>query len=309
MSITKILTHNISERYGQLVNKKLVVFGTGQCSKQLVPILGQFGLSIQYYLDNNQQRWDKKLFDKKINRPDYILTENKDDIFILIASSYYTEITEQLINIYQLEEHTHFCALLKVEPDEATRKERVINGVRVGKYSYGCQRLCQENSTLIESIGSFCSISDTVEIAGPNHPTEFISTHPFFYNTLIHGNERVPPLLNEEASVNHVATNNQKIKIGHDVWIGKHVLLLPSIKIGNGAIIGAGAVVTKDVPDYAIVGGVPAEILKYRFNQQHIKELNAIAWWQWSDEKIRANIEYFIHNQEFIDHFSSSTCY
>ena len=92
-----------------------------------------------------------------------------------------------------------------------------------------------------------------------------------------------------------------KVEIGHDVWIGTNVTILPSVKIGNGAIIAAGAVVTKDIPDYAIVGGVPAKVLKYRFSDDEIKRLNQSKWWEWPDEKIKRHINKFSAPEDFFD--------
>ena len=74
--------------------------------------------------------------------------------------------------------------------------------------------------------------------------------------------------------------------IANDVWIGYDSTIMPGIKIGNGAIIASKSVVTKDVPDYTIVGGNPAKVIKYRFDQKTIKALLEIAWWNWSEEKI-----------------------
>lgn len=81
-----------------------------------------------------------------------------------------------------------------------------------------------------------------------------------------------------------------------------NVTILPSVRIGNGAIIGAGAVVTKDVPDYAVVVGSPAKVIKYRFSDEEIDILNKSKWWEWPDEKIRANIEKFSNKQEFFNY-------
>ena len=125
-----------------------------------------------------------------------------------------------------------------------------------------------------------------------NHPTSYITTNPFIYykSRGIVTEDRLD-LIDKE--------KNKKVIIGNDVWIGENVTLLPSVKIGNGAIISAGSIVTKDVPDYAIVGGVPAKIIKYRFSKEEIKILNDIKWWEWPNEKIKQNINYFTSNEEF----------
>lgn len=305
MSVTRRFKQTIEKFHTVLANKKIIVFGTGEGSYLLIPNLAQYGLDIYYFLDNNEERWGDRHLNKLVYNPKQLEKENKQEIFILIASSYYQEIGTQLREDYRLEEGKHFCALLHPIPDESTRQTRIVQGVRVGKYSYGYERLCKAHSNLLQSIGAFCSINNTVEIAGPNHPTQYISTHPFFYNRLIHGEESVPPLLDHDEDVIEAVRDNEKIIIGNDVWIGKKVLLLPSIKIGNGAIIGAGAVVTKDVPDYAIVAGVPAKVIRYRFSPSEIAKLNKIAWWDWDDEKIKENMQYFTKNSEFLDNFGN----
>lgn len=77
----------------------------------------------------------------------------------------------------------------------------------------------------------------------------------------------------------------KKSVIGHDVWIGKNVIISNGANIGNGVIAAAGAVITKDVPDYAIVGGVPARIIRYRYTPEQIGTLNRIQWWNWTDDE------------------------
>ncbi|WP_319005300.1 CatB-related O-acetyltransferase [Fictibacillus halophilus] len=130
-------------------------------------------------------------------------------------------------------------------------------------------------------IGAFCSISWDVTIGATNHPIDHITTHAFPYVTY---------------AGNFVNKNNQQITktfIGNDVWIGCNSVVLPGVKVGNGAIIGAGSIVTKDVPPYAVVAGNPAKIMKYRFSEESIKELEKIKWWNWDRKKIKENLELF----------------
>ncbi|MGO2200634.1 CatB-related O-acetyltransferase [Pseudomonas helleri] len=122
-------------------------------------------------------------------------------------------------------------------------------------------------------IGSFCSIAQEVLIGGlASHPLDWLSTHPVFYSTKKQANYSF-------ASSDQI--NEQGIvEIGHDVWIGARAMILDNCKIGNGAVIAAGAVVVKDVPPYAIVGGVPARIIKYRFSDEKIEKIQQSKWWE-----------------------------
>ena len=93
----------------------------------------------------------------------------------------------------------------------------------------------------------------------------------------------------------------ETITIGNDVWIGARAVIVSNVTIGHGAVVGAGAVVTRDVSPYAVVGGVPAKIIKMRFNPEQIEKLLEIAWWDWPEERIRSNIDLFYGDpDEFI---------
>ncbi len=185
-----------------------------------------------------------------------------------------------------------FYLLNRREVNYNATRPRIINGVSVGRYSFGVEKHCYSGCK-IESIGSFCSIHEDVVLGAGNHPISLISTHPMLYKDKNHlcGHDHVPvgildkynrPYLKEISKY----CKNDKIIIGNDVWIGAGVVVMPSVKIGNGAIIGANAVVTTDIPDYAIAIGVPAKVLRYRFSESEIDILNHTKWWNWTDEEI-----------------------
>ena len=134
-------------------------------------------------------------------------------------------------------------------------------------------------------IGKFCSIACGTKFLfnSANHALDSLSTYPF-------------PLFSEEwgLEAKNVAEswdNKGDIIIGNDVWIGFEAVILAGVTIGDGAIVGARAVVTKDVAPYTIVGGVPAKPIRKRFDAQTIKALLEMRWWDWDEEKIAQNIE------------------
>jgi len=135
-------------------------------------------------------------------------------------------------------------------------------------------------------IGKFCAIASGVKFImnGANHEIKPVSTYPF----AIFGNgwERI----NDSVIHGDKYPYKGDTIIGNDVWIGYNATIMPGVKIGNGAIIGTCALVTNNVPDYAIVGGNPAQIIRKRFSDIDIERLLKIAWWDWSIEKITAHL-------------------
>lgn len=144
----------------------------------------------------------------------------------------------------------------------------------IGRYTY----TCYDDEIVNCEIGQFCSISDEVVIGGAEHPISWVSTSPVFQNVKHSGPNRKFSEFDFEGI--------KRTVIGNDVWVGKRVIIKAGVKIGDGAVIGAGAVVTKDVPPYAVVAGVPAKVLKYRFDEETIAQLLNSKWWDLSDEEL-----------------------
>jgi len=130
-------------------------------------------------------------------------------------------------------------------------------------------------------IGRYCQIGANVGIISTNHPTTFLST--YINENLFNGELKQLKQL-------------KKIRIGNDIWIGHNVVIVGNVTIGNGAVLAAGSVVTKDVLPYSIVAGVPARILKKRFSDSIIEEVEKLRWWFFSDKKLQTNKRLFFKN-------------
>jgi acetyltransferase-like isoleucine patch superfamily enzyme len=162
--------------------------------------------------------------------------------------------------------------------------------VKIGKHSdigYDCIIINTE-------IGSFCSLGANILIGGAAHTIDWVSTSPVFNENLDHLKQKF---------AYHKFPLDSKTIIGNDVWIANNVLIKANLKIGDGAIIGMGSVVTKDIGPYEIWAGNPAKLIRKRFDEKTIDVLNKIKWWEWTDEKIKLhaidfnNINAFIKKQ------------
>jgi hypothetical protein len=131
------------------------------------------------------------------------------------------------------------------------------------------------------TIGRYCSIAMGVWAPGPRHPHQLLSSSSFTYDRTLSIYRAA--IADGGGDYDNYRDNPQKMSpvIGHDVWIGMSAWIMPGVRVGNGAVIAARSVVTKDVPDFGIVGGNPARLIRCRFNESLIEKLNAVAWWQY----------------------------
>jgi phosphonate metabolism protein (transferase hexapeptide repeat family) len=150
----------------------------------------------------------------------------------------------------------------------------------VGDYSY----LERDSEAIYTTIGKFCAVASNVRLNALNHPMERVSQHKITYRP----NEY---FLGAKVDKSFRERRQQaRVTIGHDVWVGHGAIILPGRSIGHGAVIAAGAVVTKDVEPYAVVAGVPARRIKWRFTEPVRQHLIALAWWDWEHDRLAAAI-------------------
>ncbi|QGY39200.1 acetyltransferase [Pseudodesulfovibrio cashew] len=168
----------------------------------------------------------------------------------------------------------------------------------LGAYSY----LSPECDVAHAEIGRFASIASQVRIGPTNHPMWRASQHHFTYRSDQYG-------FGPDDAGLFEWRRKQRTVVGHDVWIGHGAILLPGVHVGDGAVVAAGAVVSRDVPPYSVVGGVPARHIKDRFQPKVRERLVRLAWWDWSHERIGAALPDFRHLaiEEFLDKYERET--
>ncbi|SFW32067.1 CatB-related O-acetyltransferase [Selenomonas ruminantium] len=275
--ICQVLTEAVM---GNRKNFILYPFGVNGVYVKLI-LNKRFGIKEKYILDNNLCK-----INPVIKSVEFLRELPKGSYTILLTSSNPDSYKQVLENLKKYADESDIIDIFR---DYNINTRKIYT--KCGKYSAG--PLC--NHWLVERVGAFSSFAEGCDVV-LNHTVDFISTHGFLYadkdTTSV-----LPTSYSEQIGTDWYfpgvtpkksAHKASRITIGNDVWLGKNVIITNGANIGDGVIAGAGAVITKDVPDYAIVGGVPARLIRWRYPHEQAKQLKAIAWWDWPDEKIRA---------------------
>lgn len=165
---------------------------------------------------------------------------------------------------------------------EVAARTRIAESV-IGDYSY----VMEDGIVWCATIGKFANIAAACRINAPNHPVWRATLHHFTYRAADYW-----PDAGDETDF-FAWRRASRVVVGHDVWLGHGATVLPGVTIGDGAVVGAGAVVTGDVEPYTIVGGVPARPIRRRFDETTAQRLQALAWWDWDHDRLRAALDDF----------------
>lgn len=293
---------NVIEKALDEGKRDFIIYPYGEYGVMTKQILNNsFGIQEKWIIDNKLSKYNFNIknldFCKSLEHSNYIV------LFTCVNPDVYDEVRGCLSNYFQEENIIDIFKNVQTEGKVYTK---------CGKYSYG--PLC--NHWLVESVGAFCGFAIGSDVVH-NHPLSYISTHPSLHyggikmwlmrGAGVNWNDlKEHPAYFSLPGINPKGDNYKlkRIKIGNDVWLGKNVIITNSSNIGNGVIAGAGAIITKDIPDYTVVVGAPAKIVRYRYTKEQIEALNKIAWWNWEDEKIRECYDdFYLSVDEFIQKY------
>lgn len=178
--------------------------------------------------------------------------------------------------------HNIIGSFSRVDSSVLAERVRIERNNQIYRSEVGRSTYTGMNTVVMcANVGAFCSISWNVTIGGANHDYNRITQHSFLYND----HDKIRP----ESELPKYDRFDQEVIIGSDVWIAASASIMRGVRIGDGAVIAANTVVTKDVPPYAIVAGSPAKIIKYRFTKDIIELLMQLRWWEWPVNKIEKN--------------------
>lgn len=296
------MNNNLSYLSENSNDRELFIWGAGKLGSLVYDFLKKHSIKINGFIDILANP-DSMFYDLPVVLPTKVL--NKENIFYVIAITKY----DCSFLDFLLDEGVDlkYCFFVYTKK-RGLEDDCIYHGCHVGRGTYGHESLLKYHPMAI-SIGRYCSINETAHIWN-NHPIDCVTTSPLldcigFFPIENYGIrrgyiKRYGKYHNNHAHENSELRSNLPIYIGNDVWIGANVCILPGVTIGDGAILAAGAIVNRDVPPYAVVGGVPAKVIKYRFSDDICRSLLKIKWWEWSVDRIENNIEYMYRPIEMV---------
>lgn len=281
-------------------NREIYIWGAAEGGRIVETVMKECGMRPDGFIDKRADVISEYL-GYPVKQADEM---NPARHYIIVSITY---INFEILKALEELGYTHLDCYYLLENEGFHKEDFIYRGCRIGRYTYGYEQLL-EYFPIASEIGRYCSINRTARIWN-NHPIDYISTHPMldhlsFYEwsqwdvrkEMI---SRYGKYYSNAEYEDSPLRNNKSVSIGNDVWIGGNVVILPGVRIGNGAVLAAGAVITKDVPPYAVTAGVPAHVIRYRFSADLIAKLEEIQWWNWSIEQIENNIELFYQPEAF----------
>ena len=262
---------------------RLIIFGAsddGRAFLQQIKPLALLGLAeVVAFADNDTRITGRDIGGVKIILPNQIAKYDYD--FVVVTPIFFSEISIQLNDLgigsdKIIEYHEGHERNFGVDARE-------FDDVKIGKYSY-----YKPGTKLLKcEIGKFCHIGDNCVIGLFGHDTSAVTTYPLKY----HFDNSITDASHDPTADS--VRKSQETVIKNDVYVGEGVIIFAGVTVGDGAVIGSRAVVTKDVPDYCVVAGIPARVVRKRFSDEVIHDLLKIEWWNWTDEQLSMHVDDF----------------
>jgi acetyltransferase-like isoleucine patch superfamily enzyme len=276
----------IVKNKSNIEGRNIVIWGTSKGGEETYFCLKSRGFEVSYFIDEKARRKEYKFMDLPVVNPDSI-SSKKD--FVFVSLSYFIP---EIPDFLKKRKFSYLDFSYIAMQGDFYKEDVVYNNCEIGRGTYGYEYLLSRYPYInVKKIGRFCSINETATIV-ENHILDGVTTSSF-----LEGNRL------RFSNYDGYVEKQKPTIIGNDVWIGYRAIICPGVTIGDGAIIGAGAVVTKDVAPYTIVGGVPAKEIRKRFSDEIIAKFLKIKWWDWSLEKINTNLELFYQPEKFVGKF------
>ncbi len=299
-----LVQEKLSMILSDMGEREVVIWGASEGGKIVKSELEAAGIRIGHFIDREYVN-KQEFLDITVRNIESI--DVKREYIVVAVMSFSYEIEELL----KKKGFSHKDYKYIFDNQGYNKEDIIYKDCHIGRYTYGYKELLQ-HYPLATQIGRFCSINGTARIWN-NHPVDYVTTHPLLDHRMFFSFDKQEKreeycqkygkYFDNVDFENSALRDNAPIWIGNDVWIGANVIILPGVTIGDGAILAAGAVVTKNVEPYAVVGGVPARIIKKRFDAETIECFLRIKWWEWPVDKIEENIELFYQPDVFCEKF------